>query len=247
MARKLINCKETKVVNLYKENYEVYIGRAGKNKDGYFGNPFPLKKGDKRGSTLEKYKEYFYNKLENDSEFKKRILSLRGKVLGCFCKPNSCHGDIIVEYLNNTMRPQYYEGKITELGTMDIFVFGSNTEGRHGKGAAKLAKDKFGAIYGQNFGRQGKSFAIVTKDLTKKEHPSIKKSKIVAQILYFYLYAIQNDSYTYYVAYSGKDKNLNGYSNEDMAKMFAINGLLIPDNIVFEKHFLKLIENETTN
>jgi hypothetical protein len=36
-----------------------------------------------------------------------------------------------------------------------VFVFGSNTEGRHGAGAAKVAKDKFGAKYGQAKGMQG--------------------------------------------------------------------------------------------
>ena len=44
---------------------------------------------------------YFGNKIDNDPIFKARILELKGKTLGCFCKPNSCHGDIIAEYLNN--------------------------------------------------------------------------------------------------------------------------------------------------
>lgn len=91
----------TRVVNLYKEPYDVYIGRAGKGKDGYFGNPIPLKKGEPRGTTIEKYKEYFYSRLESDNEFKSRVLQLKGKTLGCFCKPNACHGDIIVNYLEN--------------------------------------------------------------------------------------------------------------------------------------------------
>jgi len=90
-----------KVVNLFKEPYDVYIGRAGKGQNGYFGNPFPLKKGEDRGATIERYKEYFYNRVETDSEFKSRILELKNKTLGCFCKPNSCHGDIIKEYLDN--------------------------------------------------------------------------------------------------------------------------------------------------
>ena len=92
---------ETKVVNLYKEKFDVYIGRAGKGKDGYFGNPFPLQKGADPGSTLKKYKEYFYDRIEKDEEFKNRIESLKGKTLGCFCKPKPCHGDIIKEYLDN--------------------------------------------------------------------------------------------------------------------------------------------------
>ena len=91
----------TTVVNLFKNKYDVYIGRAGKGQDGYFGNPFPLKPGEPRGANIERYKEYFDNKIVNDPIFKARILELKGKTLGCFCKPNSCHGDVIVEYLNN--------------------------------------------------------------------------------------------------------------------------------------------------
>ena len=90
----------TKVVNIYKEPYEVYIGRAGKGKDGYFGNPIKLLKGQPRGSTIEKYKEYFYKRLENDPEFKFKIKALKNKTLGCFCKPHACHGDVIKEYLD---------------------------------------------------------------------------------------------------------------------------------------------------
>lgn len=45
-----------------------------------------------------------------------------------------------------------------------VFVFGSNLAGRHGKGSALLAKEKFGAIYGQWQGRQGQAYAIPTKD-----------------------------------------------------------------------------------
>lgn len=132
-----------------------------------------------------------------------------------------------------------YKGKIKSGD--GIFVFGANTEGRHGKGAAKVAKDNFGAIYGQSFGRQGMSFAIVTKDLTKSIHPSINRNKIVSQIVYLYLYAEQNKQEKFYIAYSGLDQNLNGYTNEQMAKMFSIRGILIPDNIYFEWNFAKLI------
>lgn len=45
-----------------------------------------------------------------------------------------------------------------------MFVFGSNRAGRHGKGAAKFARDHFGAVVGQGEGRQGNSYAIPTKD-----------------------------------------------------------------------------------
>lgn len=91
---------ETKIVNMKTHSYDVYIGRPGKGKDGYFGNPITLNTGN-RTEILKKYKEYFYKRIENDSEFKERVLSLQGKTLGCFCKPKACHGDIIIKYLNS--------------------------------------------------------------------------------------------------------------------------------------------------
>lgn len=46
----------------------------------------------------------------------------------------------------------------------EIFVFGSNLAGIHGAGAAKIAHQKFGAVYGRGLGFQGRSYAIPTKD-----------------------------------------------------------------------------------
>ena len=91
---------DTKVVNMKYEEYDVYIGRAGRGQDGYFGNPFVLQVGEPRGSSLEKYRVYFHERLNSDPEFRKRVNELKGKTLGCFCKPYPCHGDIIAEYLN---------------------------------------------------------------------------------------------------------------------------------------------------
>lgn len=48
----------------------------------------------------------------------------------------------------------------------EIFVFGSNESGIHGAGAARAAKERFGARYGVGFGLMGQSFAIPTKDWT---------------------------------------------------------------------------------
>lgn len=92
--------KQTEVVNIRYEAYDIYIGCAGHGKDGYFGNPFRLTPGANRGSTLERYRNYFYTRLHTDAEFRKRIHALKGKRLGCFCKPFPCHGDIIKEYLD---------------------------------------------------------------------------------------------------------------------------------------------------
>lgn len=59
-----------------------------------------------------------------------------------------------------------------------IFAFGSNRQGRHGKGAAKEAHRKHGAIYGQAEGLQGDSYAIITKELRKhKKKVTLKEIK----------------------------------------------------------------------
>lgn len=57
---------------------------------------------------------------------------------------------------------KYTPENITSLERDDIFVFGSNLEGRHLGGAARVALDKFGARMGQGVGIQGQSYAIPT-------------------------------------------------------------------------------------
>ena len=52
--------------------------------------------------------------------------------------------------------------RITSLGKNEIFVFGSNLQGMHGGGAARIAVELFGAIMGQGVGLQGQSYAIPT-------------------------------------------------------------------------------------
>lgn len=132
-----------------------------------------------------------------------------------------------------------YKGQINFLPPNGIFVFGSNTEGRHGKGAALIARTRFGAIYGQAAGMQGGSYGIITKDLTKAIHPSVPKDKIVGQIVMLYDVARMNPDREFYVAYSAAGKNLNGYRPAEMIEMFAsaATGATIPTNMVFEEHF----------
>ena len=86
--------QKTTVVNLRKEKHDAYIGRGS-----IFGNPFYIGKDGNREQVIEKYKKYFEKKLE-DNRFRHEVLKLKGKVLGCYCKPLACHGDVIAEYLN---------------------------------------------------------------------------------------------------------------------------------------------------
>ena len=96
---------QTAVVNIKKEPFDVYIGRASRGEDGYFGNPFRIGNGISRGDAVERFQSYFGERIEKDSEFKLRVLALKGKRLGCFCKPKACHGDVIADWLNK-MEPK---------------------------------------------------------------------------------------------------------------------------------------------
>lgn len=86
---------KTKVVHCKKEKFDVYIGRPS-----IWGNPFTHKQGTQadivvgsREEAVAKYKEYILSK----PELLKQVKSLKGKVLGCWCKPQACHGDILAE------------------------------------------------------------------------------------------------------------------------------------------------------
>ena len=70
----------------------------------------------------------------------------------------------IVEKFENSMNTEKRISPdfINTLKENEIFVFGSNLEGMHGGGAARVAYNKFGAIWGQGVGLQGQSYAIPT-------------------------------------------------------------------------------------
>lgn len=138
-----------------------------------------------------------------------------------------------------------YKGNIYQLPYNGVFVFGSNTQGRHGMGSARIALDKFGAIYGQSRGLQGKSYAICTKNLTKKIHPSVSSDEICSQIYELYNFALCNPNLDFYVVYSGSGSNLNAYTSQQLADMFSswLHIFPIPKNIIFEEEFFKLLKH----
>jgi len=100
------------------EPNNVYIGRAGivfiKNEEGVqerfpkvssvFANPFKIdKKLDKskaRNEVIQKYKIYITERLEKEPELVKQLKSLKGKNLGCWCHPEPCHGDVLLELID---------------------------------------------------------------------------------------------------------------------------------------------------
>ena len=82
----------TTVVNIEQTDYEIYIGRPG-----IWGNPFKITKGCNRTLAIEKYRQW----IKTQPHLMGKLWFLRGKVLGCHCKPLPCHGDVLAELADN--------------------------------------------------------------------------------------------------------------------------------------------------
>jgi hypothetical protein len=107
-------------------------------------------------------------------------------------------------------------GEDRELDADEIFVFGSNEAGRHGKGAALWARRNRGAVYGQARGLQGRSYGIPTKDRWLNTRPL---DKIESDVRAFLVFAMQHPELKFYVTPIGC--GLAGYRPEDIAPLFA--------------------------
>ena len=108
--------------------------------------------------------------------------------------------------LNEKYTPDY----ITELGPNDIFVFGSNLAGAHAGGAARLAHQKFGAVWGNGVGLQGNSYAIPTmQGGVETIEPFIDE---------FIKFAKNHPELTFYVTRIGC--GIAGFSKEEIAPLF---------------------------
>jgi hypothetical protein len=117
----------------------------------------------------------------------------------------------------------------------EIFVFGSNEAGRHGKGAAKTALEAHGAVYGKGHGHHGNSYAIPTKDA---KFQTLPKHVIENYIQTFLHYAYSNPELRFNVTQVGC--GLAGYSVKDIAPMFSV-VIEYPDsydNVYLPKAFL---------
>ena len=117
---------------------------------------------------------------------------------------------------------------INALNPDEIFVFGSNIQGQHAGGAAKLAVEKFGAIMGQGTGLQGQSYAIPTMGgLNEMEH----------YIDEFILFADHHPEMKFLVTRIGC--GIAGYTPEEIAPMFA-KAYSLP-NIYLPEEFWKVL------
>lgn len=118
----------------------------------------------------------------------------------------------------------------------DIFVFGSNTAGRHGKGAALAAREKWGAIQGQAEGLQGRSYAIPTRSYHRIGRgraivATLPLEEIEEHVFRFLTVANEHPELTFRVTPIGC--GLAGYRFDEIGPMFKG----APDNVVLPPEF----------
>lgn len=121
--------------------------------------------------------------------------------------------------------------RITELGPREVFVFGSNYAGRHGRGAAKDAL-KFGALMGKGKGPMGRTYAIATKGHKLEVLPL---DAIRSQVKTFLAFARVTTEYRFLVTPIGC--GLAGYSPKDIAPMFEG----APGNVILPECFERIL------
>lgn len=121
---------------------------------------------------------------------------------------------------------------------MKIFVFGSNRQGRHGAGAAKHAWQNCGAMNGRAKGRQGNSYAIVTKELRENKYP-VTLEEIEEGVIEFLEYALWHPELTFEVTPIGC--GLAGFTPEQIAPMFWG----APSNVELPEVFKKVLEDRS--
>jgi hypothetical protein len=80
------------VVHCQREKYDVYIGRPGK-----WGNKFVIGKDGNREQVISQYKKWIESQPQLIQDAKKE---LKGKILGCFCSPQDCHGHVLAKIAN---------------------------------------------------------------------------------------------------------------------------------------------------
>jgi hypothetical protein len=117
----VVNCKVKFIRPEYKNLKEwiedpnnVYIGRSGivfihnensnikeryPKKSSPFANPFKLNKDGNRKEIIQKYKKYIKKRLDSDNDLQKLLLNMKNKNLGCWCHPEPCHGDVLIDLI----------------------------------------------------------------------------------------------------------------------------------------------------
>ena len=127
------------------------------------------------------------------------------------------------------MKYSYTPRYIDQLEPNEIFVFGSNLAGMHGGGAARVAYEKFGAVWGQGVGLQGQTYAIPTmQGGVDTIRPYVDE---------FIAFAKSHPQYTFLVTPIGC--GIAGFEEEEIAPLFK--AALGIENIVLPEWFVQIL------
>lgn len=85
---------KTRVVNIHAEPYDVLIDRTT-----IYGNKYRLFVDGTRLNVIKKFRVDLIRRMKRSKSFTEKVYALKGKRLGCHCKPLPCHGDVYVEIL----------------------------------------------------------------------------------------------------------------------------------------------------
>lgn len=118
--------------------------------------------------------------------------------------------------------------RITELAPDEVFVFGSNDSGRHGAGAAHIAWQKFGAVWGEGHGPHGQTYAIDTMSGWEA---------FAADAAAFVAFARDHPELTFLLTPVGC--GIAGYTPQQAAPLFAS----APENVLLPESFARVLEN----
>lgn len=120
--------------------------------------------------------------------------------------------------------------RITHLAPNEVFVFGSNLQGRHGGGAAHMAYEHFGAVWGKGVGLFGQSYAIPTmQGGVETIKPYVDE---------FIQFAIEHNELDFLVTEIGC--GIAGFSPEEIAPLFVkvvvddIKNIYLPESFYYE-------------
>lgn len=129
------------------------------------------------------------------------------------------------------MNKGYTPERITFLAENEIFVFGSNLAGAHGGGAARLAYERFGAVWGEGVGLHGQTYAIPTMQ------GGVETIKPYVDA--FIHFAKDNSTLTFLVTRIGC--GIAGFRDDEIAPLFK--EAIEVDNIILPREFVELLNN----
>jgi hypothetical protein len=119
---------------------------------------------------------------------------------------------------------------IKDLSENEVFVFGSNLGGFHGGGAARVAMNRFGAVWGQGVGLQGQSYAIPTMQGGVET--------IAPYVDEFVAFAREHRELKFLVTPIGC--GIAGFTIDEIAPLFA--DAIDDENVILPEGFVKVIE-----